>query len=66
VVISIPPNENPPTAKSRFEKSTNCKVLDPKTHQLQCEQIAVGGFLGKALRSWWIFRKSTLQLADFY
>jgi len=40
-------------------------VLDPKTHQLQCEQIAVGGYLerhfavggffGKALRSWWIF-----------
>jgi len=30
-------------------------VLDPKTHQLQCEWIAVGGFLEKALRSWWIF-----------
>jgi len=40
-------------------------VLDPKTHQLQCEYIAVvgflgrhfavGGFFGKALHSWWIF-----------
>jgi len=28
-------------------------VLDPKTHQLQCEQ------------SWWIFRKGTSQLVDF-
>jgi len=61
----IPPNENQPTAKCRFEKSTNCKVLDQKPHQLQCEQIAVGGDLGKALRSWWIFRKSTSQLVDF-
>ena len=41
-------------------------MLDPKTHQLQCEQIAVGGFLGKALCSWWIFRKSSSQLVDFY
>jgi len=54
-LITIPPNENPPTAKCRFEKSTNCKVLDPTTHQLQCEQTALGGFFGKALRSWWIF-----------
>jgi len=35
--FSTPPNENPPTAKCWIEKSTNCKVLDPKTHQLQCE-----------------------------
>jgi len=35
---------------------TNCEVLDPKTIQPQCEWIAVGGFVGKALRScWWIF-----------
>ena len=63
--MSTPPNENP-SAMCWFEKDTNCKVLDPKTHQLQGEKIAVGGFLGKALRSWRIIRKSTSQLVDFY
>jgi len=48
-------------------------VLDPKNSQLQCEHIAVGGFLGKAfavggffgkaLRSWWIFiRRNRMDL----
>ena len=32
-------NENPPTAKCWFEKSTICKGLDPKTHQSPCEWI---------------------------
>jgi len=27
--------------------------------------FAVGGFSELALRSWWIFRESTLQFADF-
>jgi len=40
-------------------------VLDPKTHQLQCEEIAVGGFLGKALRSWWIFiRRDRIDVSE--
>jgi len=30
-------------------------VLDPDPHQLLSSHTAVGGFLGKALRSWWIF-----------
>jgi len=40
-------------------------VPDPKTHQLLFDYFAVGGFLGKSLRSWWIFKISTSQLVDF-
>ena len=54
-LASTPPNKKPPTAKFQFEKSTNRKVLDLNIHL--CEQIAVGGFLEKALRSWCNFRK---------
>jgi len=39
-------------------------VLDPETKH-QCEWIAVGGFLEKALHSWWVIGTSTFQLADF-
>ena len=60
IYISIPPNKNPPAAKCFSEKSTNCEVPFLKTHQLQCEYIAVGGFLDQASCSWWIFRISTL------
>ena len=48
-------SKNPPTANCLIQKPTNCSV-----------KIAVREFLGKALRSWWIFRKSTSQLVDFY
>jgi len=54
-LISTPPNENPSTAKCWFEKSTNCKVLDPKK-----QPTAVWTH-----SSWWIFRKGTSQLVDF-
>jgi len=47
--------KNPPTAMCLIRKRTNYSV---NTSQLM-------DFLEKALRSWWIFRKSTSQLVDF-
>ena len=47
-------SKNLPTAKCLIQKPTNCSVN------------RVGGFLEKALRSWWIFRKNTSQLVDVY
>jgi len=40
-------------------------VLVKKIHQLYWEWIAVGGFLGKAFRSWLVIRTTTSQLVDF-
>jgi len=66
MLLSIPPNKNPPAAKSFYEKSTNCKVPFLKIHQLLSVHTAVGGFLDQAFSSWWIFRISTSQLVDFH
>jgi len=54
-------NENPPTAKCLFEKSTNCRVLDLKTPNYSVNRCSC------RCSSWWIFRKkkNTSQLVDF-
>jgi len=35
------PDENPPTAKCYFEKSTKCKMLDPNTVQFGLQLVDV-------------------------
>ena len=42
-------SKNSITAECLFGKSTICKVLDPRTHHLQCKRIAVGEFLEKSI-----------------
>ena len=58
-------SKNQLTAECLFGKSTSGKVLDPTSHQLYAERIAVGGFLKTAFRSWWVIETKHLTVGGF-
>jgi len=66
-MISPYPKKNSPTAKC--EKSTICRVLDVKIHELQSDcsnnQPTAQKTHQQRYCSWWIFRKRLSHLAGY-